>query len=208
MTRIGFILRLLRAAAVLASSLLMILAAAGWIRTRLVTDVVTRTAVWGHFPDRIVMDDVLSFNHGLGDFAIFHVRLSRGGVGANPTGFPKRVNWRHFTGPPEPLSAHWLKQVKFGIGGYGYIRDPLPPGQGVVPPGVTGICLPYWFIVSAAALAPAWWLLAFRRRRVIAGRVARGCCRRCGYDLRASPGACPECGDAATPVTAAPPAGM
>jgi hypothetical protein len=38
-------------------------------------------------------------------------------------------------------------------------------------------------------------------------RIAEGCCLRCGYDLRASPDRCPECGDVAPTVesSAAPP---
>jgi hypothetical protein len=53
--------------------------------------------------------------------------------------------------------------------------------------------LPYWPLVAATALPPAWRLLTHRhhRRRT---RAAQGLCPRCGYDLRATPDRCPECG--------------
>jgi len=87
---------------------------------------------------------------------------------------------------------------------------PAPPA-----PTVSGITLPFiyyrhitypnggvwWtltlsspFLVGLFAILPAaWLLLCWRRRRhrlAIAGKV----CVRCGYDLRASSGQCPECG--------------
>ena len=43
-------------------------------------------------------------------------------------------------------------------------------------------------------------LVLYDRRRVVSDeRVNRGLCQRCGYDLRASDGTCPECGVAKVP---------
>jgi hypothetical protein len=59
-----------------------------------------------------------------------------------------------------------------------------------------GISLPCWLLALAAGAWPltSVALLARRRRRL---RRRPGCCRRCGYDLRATPDRCPECGAAA-----------
>ena len=55
----------------------------------------------------------------------------------------------------------------------------------------TILVAPYWFLVTATALAPAHWLW---RKRTDARRRQTGACRACGYDLRGSPGRCPVCG--------------
>jgi len=56
---------------------------------------------------------------------------------------------------------------------------------------------PWWSLLALASALPA--LRAWRRRRS-GRRASRGLCRACGYDLRASPGTCPECGAAPAPV--------
>jgi hypothetical protein len=60
---------------------------------------------------------------------------------------------------------------------------------------------PAWFVASLTGGLPAWWLLRAVRR---SSRRAPGCCRRCGYDLRASPERCSECGTSITPNAGTP----
>ena len=51
--------------------------------------------------------------------------------------------------------------------------------------------VPYWSLALATALLPTTWV-----RRWLAMRRNAGLCPSCGYDLRATPDRCPECGAA------------
>ncbi len=51
------------------------------------------------------------------------------------------------------------------------------------------VTLPNWFLAALFAIWPIRWIVTRRRRRILPGH-----CRRCGYDLRATPTRCPECG--------------
>jgi hypothetical protein len=50
---------------------------------------------------------------------------------------------------------------------------------------------PHWFVQLLLAIAPLVWLLRRRRQRKLRGLTR---CVACGYDLRATPDRCPECG--------------
>jgi hypothetical protein len=50
---------------------------------------------------------------------------------------------------------------------------------------------PYWFWLMVAAVAPGAKLLGWRLRL---NQIKKGVCVNCGYDLRATPDKCPECG--------------
>ena len=59
------------------------------------------------------------------------------------------------------------------------------------------VTVSYWLPALLAAALPAFRLVAWTRRRRRRRRNV-GLCSACGYDLRATPGRCPECG--ATPA--------
>ena len=81
-----------------------------------------------------------------------------------------------------PFNA-WDRHVWFGpqvsVVGFGYGHSPRSG---------TLVCVPFWLPCFATAAVGVWCV---RRRR-----EQPGLCRSCGYDLRASPGRCPECGAA------------
>ena len=59
--------------------------------------------------------------------------------------------------------------------------------------------VPYWALFLLTAALPALYLVLWRRGR---RRSRTGLCPTCGYDLRATPERCPECGTE-VPITAA-----
>jgi hypothetical protein len=58
--------------------------------------------------------------------------------------------------------------------------------------------VPYWALIPAFLIAGLPAVRAFIAGRRRARRLAAGCCPSCGYDVRATPERCPECG--AVPV--------
>jgi hypothetical protein len=113
----------------------------------------------------------------------------------------------------------WRGGGRFGVGGLRGIpsviieRDFIPAGDagvagfafwwvtrsGDVPSGSRGVVMvPYWALALPFAVAPALSLRGSIRRKQQARRRRAARCPACGYDLRGTPGRCPECGTFAT----------
>lgn len=92
--------------------------------------------------------------------------------------------------PPYPWEppSHW----RAGFGWDDVVVAPTLVGN-TTPQRVRTVCVPFWPFAATAGVHPCWSLLAmfvrFRRR-------TKQWCVTCGYDLRASPDRCPECGAA------------
>jgi hypothetical protein len=88
-------------------------------------------------------------------------------------------------------------------GGTDYSHRLLGFGAGLQLNGGRFVNIPYWFLALSAAVPPLVALKRIRKRR----RLSRpGLCAVCGYDLRASPERCPECGAIPSPNSTIEPA--
>jgi hypothetical protein len=168
--------------ALAATSLLLCLATAGlWVRSYWVGDMFGATRVEASFVGR----EIQLFHYRMflasyrGEFGTLYGWSERPEDSPTP---PWEFSLDHPAvglaayGPDRRFSARWEE-----IGGYGYTTQILR--------------VPDWSLVAALAVLPA--IFAFRQIRAVRRRRRRsrlGLCPACGYDLRASPGRCPECG--------------
>jgi hypothetical protein len=78
---------------------------------------------------------------------------------------------------------------------FGFVYDRTSQPRRRPPLRYAAISVPFYFLAGVTVASPSWWLVGRLRSR---RRARAGLCRACGYDLRASPERCPECGTAVT----------
>jgi hypothetical protein len=156
-----------------------------------------RAVIWGGTHARDV-----AFNSGLGSFAVVvrHFPITHH---PGPSTSGDGVGWHRFIdrpfnaalaeGPWTPQRIVWARR------GFYFRWDPI---NGVYGNGwsTRKIVVPCWLVALLLSIPPAaqaWRFIVARRRR------NTGLCPRCGYDLRATPDRCPECGTTAIAGTTA-----
>jgi hypothetical protein len=122
------------------------------------------------------------------------INVDRDGDGSYDTYFASQAGvlvwaWHPQPGPSQP-------NYSWRIGGFIFYAGPNLWGGGYF----REWAVPHWFLIALTGITPAFWLVARTRR------PPKGICSTCGYDLRATPERCPECGTVAIPA-AAPTAG-
>jgi hypothetical protein len=106
---------------------------------------------------------------------------------------PRPAKWRAYSFGATPatlatMSDHYRGRGAHGVIGIYWLSTVMTPNSGSA---TQQMFLPHWLLALATGALPALW---GTRRWCRRAKACAGLCSVCGYDLRASPTRCPECG--------------
>ncbi|HEY7118297.1 MAG TPA: hypothetical protein VH475_17040 [Tepidisphaeraceae bacterium] len=178
------LLRILLNAATVVSLVLCVATAVLWVRSRWTADVAGHWSRTG-----VPISDTLWSANGF-------ISLRHWEPPANSRVQVRARGWFYGHGPAaqdDPSRFLYSRDSRRLLGvtyfDYTWMR-PRGPFDGV---RERALLVPYWLLLVVFG-APAVIRLLSRGHRRRAARVAAGLCPACGYDLRATPQRCPECG--------------
>jgi hypothetical protein len=167
------------------SLLLCVAVCALWVRSFWVCDYVHHgTGMMAEGTAARVRDRQAYSCRGILSFFRVETYAVWGGIGS-----PTPAGWLHESF--EPDDADYLRRET--TGGFRIASEHTPVrGNGYI--DVARLALPHGVLMLLLAVLPACWAVGRVRSR---RRREMGACAHCGYDLRATPDRCPECGTAA-----------
>lgn len=165
---------------------------AGWIRSRFAADSVTRVVDYSIMEREGQRQATLTSADGVLILRLSHYHHPHGALDSTVRwigGRWTKVSW-HAQHSPATVAKSIVGNLS-GRGGFSWENN-MTAYQWTL--NVHVISSPYWAVIAALGLLPVVmvlpWLTWSRRVK----REAGGLCVKCGYDLRASQGRCPECG--------------
>lgn len=174
----------------LLSLLLALAVAALWVRGRTWTD----TLYWGRASGQSYE---VQFARGVVQLsAAWDLERQAAGAGWDALHVPSwdgllTTGRRRGVWSVNSLFLTWSDTSRAGRWGFAAAKQTLPNWTSPQTATCVLVQAPLWFVLGVTLLLPsahgARWL---RRRR----RIRKSLCPACGYDLRATPGRCPECG--------------
>ena len=194
--RVKRLLRILLNVSTLLSFLLFVGALAGWVRSQWVADWVFYRRIVGPVDDLRVRGCGL-----LGTRSSLILRFEEDRyLPSDPNeaaelrrDLPSTVGLDHVWWPPEVADGIFTGPRRWGFGlqtSDSPVAEWVLVHMHIVQWHVTAVAVPWWAVALLFAVVPA--SAVWRRWRSRA--LIPGLCPACGYDLRATPERCPECG--------------